>query len=62
MAEGEHGRALGEHKAASREHRGSMGEHIDETGVSRGAKRRGLSQQTVTCCPKFAEYIYIYRI
>lgn len=62
MAEGEHGRALGEHKGASREHGRAEGEHIDETGVSRGAKRRGLSQQTVTCCPKFPEYIYIYRI
>lgn len=65
MAEGkherasrEHGRALGEHKGASREHGRADGEHIDETGVSRGAKRRGLSQQTITCYSKFGEYIF----
>ena len=67
MAEGEHerasrehGRALGEHKGASREHGRAEGEHIDETGVSKGAKRRGLNQQTVACCPQFRVYIYIY--
>lgn len=66
MAEGEHerasrehGRALGEHQGASREHGRAEGEHIDKTGVSRGAKRRGLSQQTVTCCPQSGVYMYI---
>ena len=52
VAEGEHGGALGEHERAQRE-------HIDETGFSGEAKRRDLSQQRVTCCPGFGEYIYI---
>jgi hypothetical protein len=43
-----------------REHERAEGEHIDETGVSGGAKRRGLSQQAVTCWPGFGETIYIY--
>ena len=44
---------------ASREHRGAKGEHIDETGVSGGAKRRHLSQRSVTCWHRFGDVIYI---
>ena len=33
------------------------GEHIDEIGVSGGAKRRHLSQPSVTCWPGFGEVI-----
>ena len=64
MAKGEHGGAEREHEGAireqgraSREHRGAEGEHIDETGVSGGAKRRGLSQQMVTCWLQFGDAI-----
>lgn len=58
MAEGEHGEAEREHAGgkgggamkeqgrAAKEHGEAEGEHIDETGVSGGAERRGL---TVTC-------------
>lgn len=60
MAEGEHEGAASEHEGAggapreqggaSREQEGVEREHINETSVSGGAKRRGLSQRTVTCC------------
>ena len=60
MAEGEHGGAAREQERATREHGRAMREHIDETGLSGGAKRRHLSQQTVTCWPGFGETIYIY--
>lgn len=66
MAKGEHGGAAsehegaeGEHEGASREHGRAEGEHVDETGLSGGAKRRGVSQQRVTCYPQFGAYIYI---
>ena len=60
-----------EHKRAQREQRGADGEHegehegatrehIDETGVSGGAKRRDLNQQSVTCCPQVGAYTYNY--
>ena len=49
-----------EQRRASREHEGVKGEHIDETGVSGGAKRRYLSQRTVTCWLRFGDAIYIY--
>ena len=65
MAKGEHGGAAsehegaeGEHEGASREHGRAEGEHVDETGLSGGAKRRGVSQQRVTCYPRFGAYIY----
>lgn len=67
MAEGEHGGAETEHKGATREqgraareHGGAEGEHIDETGVSGGAKRRHLSQPSITCWLGFGDTIYIY--
>ena len=67
MAEGEHGGAEREHEGAmreqgraSREHGGAEGEHIDEIVDSGGAKRRGLSQQVVTCWLQFGDAIYIY--
>ena len=62
MAEGEHGKAarehggaVKEHKGAANEHGGAQSEHMDETGLSAGAKQRGLSQQKV-----WGNYIYIY--
>jgi len=42
-----------------REHEGAQREQMDEAGRSGGAKRRGLSQQTVTCCPGFGEVIVV---
>lgn len=61
---GEQRGSRGEHEGAQREHerasREQGGEHIDETGISARAKRRGLSQQAVTCWPRFGETIYIY--
>jgi len=33
---------------------------MDETVVSGGAKRRGLSQPAVTCWPRFGDTIYEY--
>lgn len=45
---------------AAREYRGAEGEHIAETGVGGGAKRRHLSQRTVTCWLRFGDVIYIY--
>ena len=52
-----------EYERASREHGRVEGEHIDETGVSRGAKRQGLGKKTVTCCPSVRGInIYIYLI
>lgn len=66
VAEGEHGGvtsehegAEGKHKEASREHGRAEGEYVDETGLSGRAKRRGLSQQAITCCSRFGAYIYI---
>ena len=49
-------------RRAAREHGGAEGEHIDETVISGGAKRRHLSQPTVTCWPGFGETVYIYTI
>ena len=57
MAKGEHGGVEREHKGVMREHGGAEGEHIDETGVSGGAKRRGLSQRLVTCWHRFGDTI-----
>jgi len=58
----EYGRAKREYGRAEGEHGRAEGEHINETGVSAGAKRRHLSQQSVTCWPGFGETIYIYSI
>ena len=46
-------------EGAWREQEGAKGEHIDETGVSGGAKRRHLSQRTVTYWLGFGDAIYI---
>jgi len=48
-----------EKKVAKGEHGRAEEEHINETGVSEGAKRRGLSQRWVTCWLQFGEFIYI---
>ncbi len=56
----EYKRVEGEYRRVEGEHRRVEGEHINETGVSGGAKRRYLSQQSVTCWPGFGETIYIY--
>lgn len=55
MAEGEHERAAREHGGAAREQERAPREHIAETGISGGAKRRGLSHPAVTCWPGFGE-------
>ena len=59
-AEREHGGAIRKQRRAAREHKRAEGEHIDKTVVSGGAKRRHLSQRTVTCWPGFGDTIYIY--
>ena len=61
VAEGEHERAQREHGRAQREHEGAGREHVDETGLSGGAKRRGLSQRPVTCWPGFGDATYKYK-
>ncbi len=57
----EHGGAEGEYGRAIKEHKGVWKEHIEETGVSGGAKRRGLYQWPVTCWPQIGDIIYIYQ-
>ena len=53
---------MGEHVRTIREHEGATREHIAKTSPSTGAKRRGLSQQPVTCLSRFGETIlYIPR-
>jgi hypothetical protein len=61
-AEVEYERATSEHEGAEGELEGATREHIDETDVSGGAKRRGLSQRTVTCCVQFGDTLYIYKL
>ena len=64
VADGEHKGVVSEHEGAEKEHKGALRKHeraekeyVDETGLSGRTKRRGLSQQTITCCFRFGAYI-----
>lgn len=58
--EGEQAGASGSNGGASGSRGRAEEEQMDETGDSAGAKRRGMSQHSVTGCPKFGDIIYIY--
>jgi len=55
-----HREATRKQKRAVREHERASRKQMNETVLSGGAKRQGLSQPVVTCWPGFGETIYIY--